>query len=68
MVVREFYANLVAHVLKKVEVRGMVVVFSANSISEFYYLEQVNSEANDRLQENHNYPEVLRLLTNGQGD
>ena len=39
-----------------------------NSINEFYNLEPVNSEAYDKLQENPNYPEVLRLLTNGQGE
>ena len=46
----------------------MLVDFSANSISEFYNLELVNSEAYDRLQENPNYLEVLRSLTNGQGE
>ena len=68
MVVLEFYANPAAHVLKKFKVRGVLVDFSANSINEFYNLESVNSEAYDRLQENPNYPEVLRLLTNGQGE
>ena len=68
MVVREFYANLAAHVLKKVRVRGVLVDFFAKSINEFYNLEPVNIEAYDRLQENPNYPEVLRLLTNGQGE
>ena len=68
MVVRELYANLAAHMLKKVKVRGVLVDFSLNSINEFYNLELVNSEAYDRLQENLNYPEVLRLLMNGQGE
>ena len=54
--------------LKKVKVRGVLVDFNANPINEFYNLELVNSEAYDRLHENHNYPEVLRLLTNGQGE
>ena len=67
MIVREFYANLAAHVLKKVRVRGVLVDFRANSINEFYNLEPVNSEAYDRLQENPDYSEMLRLLTNGQG-
>ena len=68
MVVREFYANLAGHVLKKFRVRGVLVDFSANSINEFYDQEPVNIEAYNRLQENPNYPEVLRLLTNGQGE
>ena len=54
--------------LKKVKVRGVLVDFSLNSINEFYNLELVNSEAYNGLQENLNYPEVLRLLTNGQGE
>ena len=65
MVVREFYANLAAHVLKKVQVRGVFVDFSAKSINKFYNLESVNPEAYDRLHETLNYPEVLRMLTNG---
>ena len=65
---REFYTNLAAHVLKKVKVGRVLVDFNTNSINELYNLESVNSEANDRLQENLNYPEVLRLLTNGQGE
>ena len=68
MVVREFYANLVAHMLKKVRVRGVLVDFSANSINKIYNLEPINSEAYDRLQQNPNYLEVLILLTNGQGE
>ena len=68
MVVREFYANLEANVLKKARVRGVLVDFSAKSINEFYNLKSVNSEVYDRLQENPNYPEMLRLLTNGQGE
>ena len=68
MVVREFYSNLVAHVLKRVRVRGVVVDFSAKSINQYYNLEPVNSEAYDKLHETPNYPEVLRMLTNGQGE
>ena len=52
MVVWEFYANLAAHVLKKVRVCGVLVDFSAKSINRYYNLE----------------PEVLRLLTNRQGE
>ena len=68
MVVWEFYANLAAHVLKKVRIRGVLVDFNAKSISRYYNLESVNSEAFDQLHEHLNYPEVLRLLTNGQGE
>ena len=67
-VVREFYANLASHMLKRVWVCGVVVNFSAKSINQYYNLEPVNSEANDRLHEHPNYPEVLRMLTNGQGE
>ena len=68
MVVQEFYANLAAHVLKKVRVHGVLVEFSAKSINEFYNLESVNPKAYDRLHETPNYPKVLRMLTNGQGE
>ena len=34
-VVREFYANLASHVLKKVRVRDVLVDFSAESINSF---------------------------------
>ena len=43
---------------------GVVVDFSAKSINRYYNLEQVNLEAYDRP----NYPEVLRMLTNGQSE
>ena len=68
MVMREFYANLAAHVLKKVRVRGVLVDFNVMSINRYYNLDPVNPEAYDRLHENPNYPEVLRMLTNGQGE
>ena len=68
MVVREFYVNLAAQVLKKFRVQGVLVDLSAKSINEFYNLEPISGEAYDRLQENLNYSEVLRLLTNGQGE
>ena len=65
MVVREFYTNLAAHVLEKVRVRGVLVDFIVKSINHYYNLESVNLEAYDQLDKNHNYLEVLRLLTNG---
>ena len=65
MVMREFYANLAAYVQKKVRVHGVLVDFSAKSINHYYNLEPVNPEAYDWLHENPNYPEVLRMLTNG---
>ena len=68
MVVREFYANLAAHVLKKVRVHEVLVDFSAKSINHYYNLEPVGLEANDRLYENPNYLEVLRMLTNGYSE
>ena len=45
-----------------------MVNFRARSINEFYSLESVNDEAYNRLQEDPNYPKVLRMLTNGQGE
>ena len=68
MVVREFYAILAAHVLKKVRVRGFLVDFNAKSINDFYNLEPVNPKVYDRLHETSNYPKVLKMLTNGQGE
>ena len=68
MVMHEFYANLATNVLKKVWVRGVLVEFSAKSINAYYNLEQVNSEAYDKLQASPNYPKVLRMLTNGRGE
>ena len=66
-VVREFYANLASHVLKKVRVRGVLVDFSAESINSYYSLDHVPSEPFDRLYEHPYYPEVIRVLTNGRG-
>ena len=68
MVVQDFYANLASHVLKRVRVRRVLVDSSAKSINCYYSLEPVNPEAYDRLHEHPNYPEVLRMLTNGQGE
>ena len=48
--------------------RGVLVDFSAKSINEYYNLEPINSEAYDRLHKTPNYLEVLRMLTNGQGE
>ena len=67
-VVREFYANLASHVLKKVRVRGILVDFSAKSINSFYSLDHVPSEPFNRLYEHPDYPEVIRVLTNGRGE
>ena len=68
MVVQEFYANLDSHVHKKVRVRGVWVKFYAKSINEYYNLEPVDFEAFDRLYAAPNYPEILRVLTNGKGE
>ena len=68
MVVQKFYVYDAAFVLKKVRVCGVLVEFSAKSINEFYNLEPVNPEAYDSIQEAPNYPEVLRMLTNGQSE
>ena len=67
-VVREFYANLAAHVLKKVRVRGVLVDFSAESINSYYGLEHVPPGPFDQLREHPDYHEVIRVLTKGQGD
>ena len=67
-VVREFYANLTSHVLKKVRVRGVLVNFSAESINSYYSLAHVPSEPFDRIYEHLDYPEVIRVLTNGRGE
>ena len=66
-VVWEFYANLASHVVKKVRVRGVLVDFSTKSINQFYNLDPVPLEPFDRLHERLDYPEVLWVLTNGQG-
>ena len=68
MVVREFYTNLASHMNKKVRVRGFWVDFCAKSINEYYNLEHVDSEAFDSLYTTPNYPKILRVLTNGQGE
>ena len=67
-VVREFYANLASHVLEKVQVRGVLVDFSAESINSFYSLEHVSAGPFDQLREHPDYPEVIRVLTKGRGE
>ena len=67
-VVREFYANLTSHVVKKVRVRGVLVDFSAESINQFYNLDSVPAEPFDRLYERPDYPKVIWVLTNGRGE
>ena len=67
-VVREFYANLASHVLKKVRVRGVLVDFSAKSINSFYGLEHVPPGPFDQLREHPDYPEVISVLTKGRGE
>ena len=67
-VVREFYSNLASHVLKTVRVVEVLVDFSAKSINRYYNLEPVKPKTFDRLHEQPNYPEVLRMLTNGHDE
>ena len=68
MVVKEFYANLASHMNKKVRVRGVWVDFCVKSINEFYNLEPVDTGGFDSLYAAPNYPEILRVLTNGKGE
>ena len=67
-VVREFYANLASHVVKKVRVRGVLVDFCVESINHFYNFDHVPPEPFDRLYERPDYPEVIRVLTNRRGE
>ena len=67
-VVREFYAILASHVVKKVQVRGVLVEFSAQSINQFYNLDPVPPKPFDLLYERLDYPEVIQVLTNGRGE
>ena len=60
--------NLASHVVKKVWVRGVLVDFSAESINKFYNLDPIPSKPFDRLYERPDYPEVIRVLTNGRGE
>ena len=68
MVVREFYAKLSSHVVKQIQVRGILVDFNARAINEFYNLEPISDETYNILQEDLTTPEVLRMLTNDQGE
>ena len=68
MIVREFYANLATNMNKRVRVRGIWVDFDAKSFNEFYNLEPVDNGVFDSLYAVPNYPEVIRVLTNGQGE
>ena len=54
-VVREFYANLASHVIKKLRVWGVLVDFSGESINHFYNLDHVPPEPFDRLYERPDY-------------
>ena len=64
----EFYADLASHVVKKVRVRGVLVDFSTESINQFYNLDPIPPEPFERLYERPEYPEVIRVLTNGRGE
>ena len=66
--VQQLYANLASHVMKKVRVHGVLVDFSVQSINQFYNLNTVPPEPFDQLHEQLDYPEVLRVLTNGRGE
>ena len=47
--------------------RGVLVDFSAKSINKYYNLDPVPSEPFDRLHVQPDYFDVIRVLTNGQG-
>ena len=68
MIVRELYANLATNMNKRVRAHGIWVDFDAKSFNEFYNLEPVDNGAFDSLYVTPNYPEVIRVLTNGQGE
>ena len=53
---------------QKGPVRGVLVDFSTQSINQFYNLDPVPPEPFDRLYERPDYPEVIRVLTNGRGE
>ena len=55
-VVKEFYANLASHVVKKVRVRGVLVDFSMDSINQFYNLDPVPPKPFNQLHEQPDYP------------
>ena len=68
MIVRELYVNLATNMNKWVQVRGIWVDFGANSINEFYNLELVDNGEFDSFYVAPNYLEVIKVLTNGQGE
>ena len=47
--------------------RSVFIDFSAKSINQYYHLDPIPLEPFDSLHARPNYPEVFRLLTNGQG-
>ena len=53
---------------KWVRVHEIWVDFGAKSINEFYNLEPVDNGALDSLYAALNYPEVIKVLINGQGE
>ena len=53
---------------KRVKVHGIWVDFGVKSINEFYNLEPVDNGAFDSLYAALNYPEVIKVLTNVQGE
>ena len=67
-VVREFYANLASHVVKKVRVHGVLVDFNAESVNQFYNLDPMPPDPFVRLYDRPDYPEVILVLTNGRGE
>ena len=67
-VVRELYANLASHVIKKIRVRGVLVDFSAESVNQLYNLDPVPPEPFDQLYKRPDYPKVITVLTNGRGE
>ena len=48
--------------------REVLVDFSVKSINQYYNLEPVPHEPFDRLYAHPDYPEVIRILTNGRGE
>ena len=65
--VREVYANLSEQVDKKVWVRGFWVPFDNTTINVLYQIPHVGDEGYQRLNAEPNYMEIIKCLTNGQG-
>ena len=53
---------------KRVRVHGIWVDFDAKFVNEFYNLEPVDNGVFDSLYTVSNYSEVIRVLTNEQGE